>query len=148
MPEDTNIKYTLDTIQVAATQLWDLVKGYRIIAFNGDMGAGKTTFIHALCDHLGVKDNVSSPTYALINEYHFSHSQYGSKIIYHMDWYRLKDADEAINAGVEDCLQQPDAICLVEWPEIAIQLLPRSYAWVDISILSLTEREMGIKFIN
>jgi len=145
MSGDTKISYTLDTIAQAAAQFWAQVHHYRVIALNGEMGAGKTTFIHTLCAYLGVTDNVSSPTYALINEYHLSN---GNKIIYHMDWYRLKDADEAINAGVEDCLQQKNAICLVEWPDIAMQLLPRPYAWVDISIISLTEREMGIKFIN
>ncbi|MDR3680175.1 MAG: tRNA (adenosine(37)-N6)-threonylcarbamoyltransferase complex ATPase subunit type 1 TsaE [Flavipsychrobacter sp.] len=144
---DDNIHYTLDTIQEAAAQLWQQVQGYRIIAFNGDMGAGKTTFIHALCEHMGVTDNVSSPTYALINEYHFPQKAGGTGIIYHMDWYRLKDAEEAVNAGVEDCLLQQNAICFVEWPDIAVQLLPHPYAWADINILSPTEREMSIKFI-
>lgn len=145
MQGNIHISYTLDTIAQAAAQFWAQVQDHKVIAFNGGMGAGKTTFIHALCAHLGVTDNVSSPTYALINEYHLPHRD---TIIYHMDWYRLKDADEAINAGVEDCLQQKNAICLVEWPDIAVQLLPHPYAWVDINVLSLTEREMGIKFIN
>jgi tRNA threonylcarbamoyladenosine biosynthesis protein TsaE len=143
-----NISYTLDTIAQAAAQLWQQVEGCRIIAFNGDMGAGKTTFIRAVCIHLGVKDNISSPTYALVNEYLFPQHADITGIIYHMDWYRLKDAAEAVNAGIEDCLQQKNAICLVEWPDIAMQLLPKPYAWVDITILSHQKREMNIKIIQ
>lgn len=141
------IVYTLDTIGQAAAQLWQQVQGYHTVAFNGDMGAGKTTFIHALCAHLGVADNVSSPTYALVNEYHYPREG-GKGIVYHMDWYRLKGVDEAINAGIEDCLLRRDALCLVEWPDIALQLIPRPYVWLDIKILSDTEREMGITFID
>jgi tRNA threonylcarbamoyladenosine biosynthesis protein TsaE len=82
------------------------------------MGAGKTTFIHALCDQKKVSSTVGSPTFSIINEY-----TYPGGSIFHIDLYRLKDAEEAIRAGVEDCLYSGN-ICLVEWPERAIDILP------------------------
>jgi tRNA threonylcarbamoyladenosine biosynthesis protein TsaE len=97
------------------------------------MGAGKTTFIHALCDYLGVEDAVSSPTFALINEYHFLQDE-RDKTIYHMDWYRLRDTAEAIAAGLADALNQKNAYCFVEWPEKALDLLPRPYLWLEINM--------------
>jgi len=103
------------------------------------MGAGKTTFIHALCDYLSVTDAVSSPTFALINEYHFDQSG-RDKVIYHMDWYRLRDTEEAINAGMEDALLQKDAYCLIEWPEKATELLPSNCLWIEIEVVDAEER--------
>ncbi len=83
------------------------------------MGTGKTTFIHALCEELGVQSAISSPTFAIINEY----SGTEVETIYHMDWYRLKNEEEAVNAGVEDSLLSGN-LCLIEWPENAAGLLP------------------------
>ena len=82
------------------------------------MGAGKTTFIHALCEVMGVTDTVGSPTFPIINEYAYP----GGKI-YHMDLYRLKDEEEAVRAGVEDVLYNGD-LCLVEWPDKAPGIFP------------------------
>src|SRR5688572_6463090 len=99
------ISYSLLNIRNAADKLWRYAHQYKVWALSGEMGAGKTTFVHALCDVLGVQDDVSSPTFALINQYSFDDA--GKEItIYHMDWYRLKDEEEAVNAGVEDCLVQ------------------------------------------
>ena len=81
-----------------------------VVAFHGEMGAGKTTFIHALCEAMGVKEAISSPTFSIINEY----STTAGQTIYHLDLYRIKDENEAINAGVEDCLYSGNT-CLVEW---------------------------------
>jgi tRNA threonylcarbamoyladenosine biosynthesis protein TsaE len=150
MPDTLQISYSLDDIAHAAHQFWQYAYMYRIFAFNGEMGAGKTTFIHALCNVLGVKDHVSSPTFALINEYLISEQrtvndeQLSKEIIYHMDWYRLKNNEEAIQAGMEDCLNQKNAICFIEWPEKALQLLPRPYVWADIEVLNDRERKMII----
>jgi len=125
------ISYSLSNLESKVHQFWQCAHQYRVLAFNGEMGAGKTTFISALCHYLGVQESVSSPTYALINEYHFT--QHGSdRTIYHMDWYRLRDVVEAINAGVEDALNQADAYCFVEWPEKANELLPADTLWVEI----------------
>lgn len=137
------ISYSLATIENELDHFWQLAHRYRIWAFNGAMGAGKTTFIHALCNYLGVEDAVSSPTFALINEYHFIMNN-TDKVIYHMDWYRLRNTEEAINAGMEDALNQKDAYCFVEWAEKAVDLLPRPFLWVDIDVLSETERKMTV----
>ena len=141
------LSYTLDTIADAAQLFWQQLHGHKVFAFSGEMGAGKTTFIHYLCDHLGVQDAVSSPTFALINEYHFTDAG-KDRTIYHLDWYRLRDTAEAINAGMEDCIitaNTTSAICLIEWPEKAIELLPRQYLWISIDSISPSEREMTIK---
>ena len=155
MPVLFETSYTLDTIDDAAKQFWQHAKPFRIIAFNAGMGAGKTTFIHALCAYLGVQDVVSSPTFALINEYRFSESNSDNnelvnafeRRIYHMDWYRLKNAEEAVNAGMEDCLLQPDALCLIEWPDIAQDIIPLPFLLVRINNISKTERSMQLELI-
>ena len=113
------IRFTIAQIGHAAEQAWLHGKQHAVWALHGTMGAGKTTFIHALCAYLGVEDVVTSPTFAIINEYYSK--QAGT--IYHMDWYRLEDEEEAIAAGVEDCLVSGH-YCLVEWPEKAPGILP------------------------
>lgn len=141
-PQEIEINYTLQTIAQAAQELWKFAAQYRILAFNGDMGAGKTTLIHTICEQLGVQDNVSSPTFALINEYHFTDHTHTDRTIYHMDWYRLKNEDEAVNAGMEDALLQPGAFCFVEWPGIAAGILPYPYVSIQIEVLSPTDRKL------
>lgn len=111
--------FSKDQIKQAAAKTWKENKAKKIWAFHGEMGAGKTTFIHALCEALEVKDVVSSPTFAIINEYKSN----VAGTIYHMDWYRLKDEEEAIQAGIEDSLLSGN-LCLIEWPEKAAGLLP------------------------
>ena len=112
------LRFTLDNIQDIAKQFWQHFSKGKVFAFYGPMGAGKTTFIHALCDQKKVTSTVGSPTFSIINEY-----AYPEGSIFHIDLYRLKDAEEAIRAGVEDCLYSGN-ICLVEWPERAIDILP------------------------
>jgi tRNA threonylcarbamoyladenosine biosynthesis protein TsaE len=131
--------FTLSTLRDKIPEFWQVARQYHVLAFSGHMGAGKTTFIHALCDYLGVTDAVSSPTFALINEYHFDQSG-RDKVIYHMDWYRLRDTEEAINAGMEDALLQKDAYCLIEWPEKATELLPSNCLWIEIEVVDAEER--------
>ena len=108
------------------------------------MGAGKTTFIHALCDFLGVEDAVSSPTFALINEYYFSAKAGKEQKIYHMDWYRLRSTEEAINAGVEDQVNDTSAYTFIEWPEKAKELLPKKHLWISITETAPGERLMEV----
>jgi len=110
--------FQLPDIEQAADLFWRAFPQRRIFAFHGSMGAGKTTFIHALCATLGVTDTVGSPTFSIINEY-----RYGGGKIYHLDLYRLKDEEEALRAGVEDVLYSGD-LCLVEWPDRASGLFP------------------------
>ena len=129
------VNFSLDNIKDAAAELIKFTGEKKVIAFAGAMGAGKTTFIHALCELLGVKGNISSPTYSIINEYNTNTGQR----IYHMDLYRLKDENEAINAGVEDCLYSGN-LCLVEWPERAPDLFPLATVNVTIKALNSNYR--------
>lgn len=129
--EPLQLVYPLSDIHIVADRLWQWASPARIFTFSGTLGAGKTTFIHALCDELGVADAVSSPTFALINEYRFSTTG-EEQTIYHMDWYRLRDADEAVDAGMEDALSHPSAYCFIEWPEQAPELLGRPHISVQL----------------
>lgn len=140
--ESLELSYTLSEIHEAARQFWQWASGARVFTFRGMLGAGKTTFIHAVCDMLDVKDTVSSPTFALINEYRFVKDG-GEQIISHMDWYRLRDADEAVDAGMEDALNNEEAICFVEWPEKAPELLNIPHIEVAIETISETERKLS-----
>ena len=132
--------FSLDTIQKTATSFWKLVENARVFAFHGNMGAGKTTFIHALCDAKGVKDVVGSPTFSIINEYIYAN---GTGKIFHIDLYRLKDEEEAIQAGVEDCLYS-NHICLVEWPEKAKGIFPEDTVHVYIDTVDSSSRQLRI----
>jgi tRNA threonylcarbamoyladenosine biosynthesis protein TsaE len=132
------IIYQLSTIKDAANTLLQHIGNAQTIAFHGDMGAGKTTFITALCKALGVTTAISSPTYSIINQY----TAVGGQTIYHMDWYRLRDEEEAINAGVEDVLYSGN-LCLVEWPEKAENLLPENTVHLYIKINGDQERKMS-----
>ncbi len=129
--------FTLTEIKTAATRLLNLMGDNKIVAMHGEMGAGKTTFIHALCDVLGVEDVVTSPTFSIINQYFYN----GNETIYHIDLYRLKNNQEAIATGVEDCFYS-GSYCFVEWPEKAPAIFPHNtiHAWlytVDINTRKL-----------
>lgn len=132
------VEFTLDTIREAARQLWEWAGERRVLAFHGPMGAGKTTFIHALCDELKVSSTVGSPTFSIINEY-----QYPGGQLYHLDLYRLRDEEEAIRAGVEDCLYS-GRICLVEWPERAEGIFPDDTLHIALSVLTPSTRLLQI----
>lgn len=128
-----HIKYTLNNIDSAVKAFWQVAKPYKVITFNGGLGAGKTTFTRALCKYLGVEDTVSSPTFSLINQYHFKDQSGKDNIIYHSDWYRINDEEEAIQAGIEDMLQQ-EGWCIIEWAERFPALLPKHYLSVDFQV--------------
>ena len=133
------LSYKLDEIKDAAARFWDAISNEKVIAFHGNMGAGKTTFIHALCEVKAVKDVVGSPTFSIINEYYFPSGK-----IFHIDLYRLKDEQEAIRAGVEDCLYS-DHICFVEWPERAASILPPGTVHVFIEVTDPETRHLTIQ---
>jgi tRNA threonylcarbamoyladenosine biosynthesis protein TsaE len=141
------ISYTLSDIRAAAHQLWQWAYPGRVFTFSGSLGAGKTTFIHALCDMLGVEDAVSSPTFALINEYRFIEGG-KERTIYHMDWYRLRDANEAVDAGMDDALNDPDALCFVEWPEHGPELLQGAYIQVDLETTDPLRRQLRARKVG
>lgn len=127
------ISYSLADIQTAVHQFWQYAHTYRVLTLNGGLGAGKTTFVSALCAYLGVEEVVSSPTFSLVNEYRYKDGATGERSILHADWYRLRDEEEAIQAGMEDMLQQ-DALCIVEWAGQAPGILPEHYLQVDFVV--------------
>lgn len=122
---------SLDDLQHAAQEFVKIMGDYTIFAFNGEMGAGKTTFINALASALGVgEDTTNSPSFSLINEYR---SDTTAELIYHFDCYRLESVDEALEIGVEDYFDS-GAVCLIEWPERISDLLPDDTVTVDITV--------------
>jgi tRNA threonylcarbamoyladenosine biosynthesis protein TsaE len=135
-------KFSLDNIKEIATRFWKLTGEAKVVAFHGQMGAGKTTFIHALCDAKGIKDVVGSPTFSIINEYVYTEGDVTKKI-FHLDLYRLKSEEEAIQAGVEDCLYSNN-ISLVEWPEKAPGIFPADTLHVYIDLIDSDTRKLGI----
>jgi tRNA threonylcarbamoyladenosine biosynthesis protein TsaE len=137
------LSFSLNDIKAAAASFWEMTGNATVFAFHGTMGSGKTTFIHALCDVKQVKDVVGSPTFSIINQYNYT-EQGIEKRIFHIDLYRLKDEDEVIRAGVEDCLYS-EAICLVEWPEKAVGLLPADALHIAISITGQDTRKLLMK---
>ncbi len=132
-------EFQLHEIRDVAKHLLAVFADNRCFTFYAEMGSGKTTLIHALCDVLGVKDNVSSPTFSIINEYEIPSSK---QRIFHMDWYRLKNSEDAFEAGVQDILNNTDDYCFIEWPEIAEDMLPKQYVVVKLSLINETTREI------
>ena len=132
------LMFSLGNIQDAAITLLGSSKGYKVLAFHGQMGAGKTTFITALCKVAGVTDTVGSPTFPIINEY----NTINGEIVYHIDLYRLKSNEEATAAGIEDCLYSGN-LCLVEWPDIAPGIFPDETLHVHLSAVSEEIRKIA-----
>ncbi len=132
-----DVHFTLDNINTAADQFLKAIGSRKVIALHGQMGAGKTTFVHAICEVLGVTGAISSPTFSIINEYKTEKGE----VIYHLDLYRLKDEQEAINAGVEDCLYSGN-LCLVEWPEITPALFPEDTVQCYLTVTGDNERKL------
>ena len=125
-----------------AAQFWNYVKGAKVFAFHGQMGAGKTIIIEALCKAKGVKEVMGSPTFSIINEYVYKENN-EEKSIYQIDLYRFKDDQDIIQAGVEDCIYS-NQICFVEWPDKAPQLFDENTVHVTIELVNETERNIKI----
>lgn len=137
--------FDLDRIDIVARDWWARIGGRRVFAFHGQMGAGKTTFIHHLCRVAGVRDAVGSPTFSLLNEYHMDGERQG--IIRHIDLYRLRDEAEAFDAGIEDSLYSGD-ICLVEWPERAPGIFPDDTVPVFVEVLEGGKRKVRMEIAD
>jgi tRNA threonylcarbamoyladenosine biosynthesis protein TsaE len=120
---------SLKELDNAAAQFLKLVGERAVIAFSGEMGAGKTTFIQALCGNLGIKVEVNSPTFSLVNEYF---TPVGDSI-FHFDLYRIETPDELFDIGYEEYFYS-GSLCLIEWPEKARNLIPDDALWVHIVI--------------
>ena len=118
----------LEHIREAARQFIDAMGDQHVFAFYGHMGAGKTTFIKAICEELGVDDVVTSPTFAIVNEY----TAADGIPIYHFDFYRIKKLEEVYDMGYEDYFYG-DGLCFIEWPEMMEELLPEGATKVQIA---------------
>lgn len=119
---------TLEHLSDAAKIFAERIEQGRVYAFYGKMGAGKTTFIKAVCEALGVTDVVNSPTFAIVNEYDCEQFP-----IYHFDFYRIKSVEEVYDLGYEDYFYG-NGICLIEWPELVESLLPEDAIHVNITV--------------
>ena len=116
----------IEDIREAAKQFIDAMGEHTVFAFYGKMGAGKTTFIKAICEELGVSDVITSPTFAIVNEYTAEDGP-----IYHFDFYRIKKLEEVYDMGFEDYFYS-GALCLIEWPELIEEVLPEDAVKVSI----------------
>ncbi len=110
----------------------------KVILFHGNMGTGKTTLIKELCKQLGVNDNISSPTYSIVNEY-----ECASGIAYHFDFYRIEDEEEAYAIGFEEYLEQ-DAWVFIEWPSKIINLIPETHTSITLETIDHQQRKLTI----
>ena len=130
--------YRLDDIRTAAERIIKEGQHSKVWAFYGDMGAGKTTLIHAVCELMGLQGSFGSPTFSIINEY-FS----GDFSVYHVDLYRCRNEEEAVRAGVEDCLYSGN-LCMVEWPSKAEGIFPDDTLRLHIHVLDEFTRKIVI----
>ena len=131
---------SLDHIHEAAREFIAAMGDNTVFALYGKMGAGKTTFVKALCQELGVEDVVTSPTFAVINEYR---SDIAGELIYHFDFYRIKKLEEVYDMGYEDYFYS-GALCFIEWPELVEELLPGDAVKVTIEELEDGTRKIVI----
>ncbi|PXV67487.1 tRNA threonylcarbamoyladenosine biosynthesis protein TsaE [Dysgonomonas alginatilytica] len=130
---------SLDTITDAATEFVKQMGDNTVFAFHGEMGAGKTTFIKAICEKLGVTDVINSPTFAIINEYRSD----SGELIYHFDFYRINKEEEAFDFGYEDYFYS-GCICFIEWPERIESLLPHDTVHITVKEVEDGSRLVGI----
>ncbi len=134
-----NKNYSLEQIRDIAQEVIASSK-HKILLFNGEMGVGKTTLIKEICSILGVEDTISSPTFSLVNEYATGNNE----IVYHFDFYRIKDEEEALDMGIEDYFYN-DNWCLVEWPQNIKNLLPLNSVNIHIELTSDNQRNIQLK---
>ncbi|MGF1585682.1 MAG: tRNA (adenosine(37)-N6)-threonylcarbamoyltransferase complex ATPase subunit type 1 TsaE [Bacteroidales bacterium] len=133
-------EFNLKTIEKAAEDLIKAFPDARIFAFEGEMGAGKTTFIKAICRKLGVEQVITSPTFAIVNEYI---DKDGEKVFFHFDFYRIENIGEALDMGYEDYFYS-DKMCFIEWPEKIAELLPPGTINLKIEVIDEENRKLGL----
>ena len=130
---------SLEDLAHVAQEILASLEGWSVVAFCGAMGAGKTTLISAIMEQLGSSDSVTSPTFALVNQYDTADGD----TVYHFDFYRINRIEEVFDMGYEEYFYSGD-LCLIEWPELVENLLPDDAMVVRIDILSPTERQFTI----
>ena len=130
----------LSEIDIFANRFVENMNHRKVFAFYGEMGAGKTTFIKAVCKILGVTETITSPTFAIINEYKKSDSE----AIFHFDFYRIKNIEEAYDFGYEDYFYSGQ-LCFIEWPELVEPLLPENVVRVQITVQDNDQRLISIE---
>lgn len=128
----------IEEIGPAAKEFIRAMGDHTVFAFYGKMGAGKTTFIKAVCEALGVEDIITSPTFAIINEYRSD----SGELIYHFDFYRIKKIEEVYDMGYEDYFYS-GALCFIEWPELVEELLPE-----ETVKISMEEQPDGSRIVK
>ena len=134
-----NKNYTIEDLPIIASEIIASVK-YKQLLFYGEMGAGKTTLIKEICNQLDVLDTISSPTFSVVNEYETSKN----KKVFHFDFYRIEDEDEALDMGIEEYFDT-NYWCLIEWPENIKNLLPLDAVKIHLSILDMGQRNIQLK---
>ena len=134
-----NKNYSLEDLSEVATTIISSVEN-KTLLFYGQMGVGKTTLIKEVCKQLGVLDNISSPTFSLVNEYQTSINEK----VFHFDFYRIEDEEEALDMGIEEYFYESNW-CLIEWPENIENLLPLDAVQIHLSILDDGQRNIQLK---
>lgn len=133
-----------ESLEKAAKEIVNLLGYSNVVTFTGELGAGKTTLISAICRILGVDgEETSSPSFALVNEYR---SETSAELIYHFDLYRLKNLAEALDLGLEDYLDC-GALCLIEWPQVAEDVLPEDAVNVEITVNDDKSRRVTVSYL-
>lgn len=136
----------LETIREAAREFINNIGVRRVFAFYGKMGAGKTTFVKAICEELGVEDVITSPTFAIVNEYEVNNAELlslHSSSIYHFDFYRIKKLEEVYDMGYEEYFYS-GSLCFIEWPELIEEVLPEDA--VRVTIEENADGSRSVKF--
>ena len=133
------IARNVDELHGVAEAILNHFEGHRVFATKGKMGAGKTTLIKAFCEVLGVEETVSSPTFALVNEY----TDAKGESVFHFDFYRIKKTEEVFDIGYEEYFYS-DHYCFIEWPELVEGLLPEGFVAIDISVGENEERIFSV----
>ncbi|MFA6361005.1 MAG: tRNA (adenosine(37)-N6)-threonylcarbamoyltransferase complex ATPase subunit type 1 TsaE [Dysgonamonadaceae bacterium] len=130
----------LSDLDTVAQKFIEKMDDKNVYAFYGEMGVGKTTFIKAICEALGVKETITSPTFAIVNEY----KNEDGKPIFHFDFYRIKNLEEVFDFGYEDYFYSEN-LCFIEWPELVETLLPDDVVKIQITVGDNEERLISIK---
>lgn len=138
------IVYGSDALPSLMNHVLDALDGRRKVIVYGEMGSGKTTFISAFCEKIGVKESPASPTYSLVNEYGYTDADGKHTVLRHLDLYRLLSLREALDLGIDDMLYD-DTYCFIEWPGIIEEILPENTAKITIEVTGPTTRRVVIE---